>query len=103
MSIDENGTAADAALRLPEALDLRAAAPLRSELMGRRGEPVSLDASDVQRVGGLCLQVLIAAKEAWAADGHAFRLTNLSEALKEALTISGAHAMLADCIEEIPA
>ena len=102
MSMDVEN-AQEAALRLPEALDLRAAAPLRSELLGRRGEPVTLDGSEVARVGGLCLQVLIAARQAWAGDGNAFRITNLSEALKEAFTISGAHAVLADCIEEIPA
>jgi chemotaxis protein CheX len=101
--MDLDQTPADGALRLPEALDLRAADPLRTALAARRGEAVTIDGSDVQRAGGLCLQLLIAGRQAWSADNRAFRLINPSEALKEALTISGAHPMLADCIEEIPA
>lgn len=78
-----------ATVKLPAILDLNAAAPLRSDLLVLRGEPVEIDAGDVQRLGGLCLQVLMSAKATWARDGFAFRLTNLSEAFRENLSLFG--------------
>ena len=48
-------------LALAPILDLKAAGPLRGALLERRGHPLELDAADVQRLGGLCLQVLLAA------------------------------------------
>jgi len=90
-------------LRLPETLDLVAAAPLREEILRRRGAPLDLDGSAVERFGGLCLQVLLAAQAAWAADGQAFRLTALSEPLIDGLRTLGAWTALAGCTEETPA
>ena len=51
-------------LVLPAALDLNAAAQLKLELQEARaaGEPVSIDAGNVQRLCSLCLQLLLAAK-----------------------------------------
>jgi chemotaxis protein CheX len=90
-------------LRLPEALDLPAAAPLRDELLRRRGAPLTLDGSAVERFGGLCLQVLLAAQAAWRDDGQEFRLAAPSEALTDGLRALGALPGLAGCIEEIAA
>ena len=59
-----------AVLALPAVLDIRAAEPLQANLMAVRGQPVTLDASQVERLGGLCLQVLLSARCTWAADGH---------------------------------
>jgi chemotaxis protein CheX len=63
-----------ATIALPEVLDLKAAAPLHAQLSGLRGQPVVLDASRVQRLGGLCLQVLLAAEAAWSSDDQDFSL-----------------------------
>ena len=43
---------------LGDALDMTAAGPLVAELLGHRGQPVSLNAAGVRRLGGQCLQVL---------------------------------------------
>ncbi|KAB0676117.1 STAS domain-containing protein, partial [Aureimonas leprariae] len=58
-----------ATLELPSVLDVRAAMPLHGSLAGLRGRAVELDASQVQRLGGQCLQVLVAAAAAWRLDG----------------------------------
>ncbi|RZJ31130.1 MAG: STAS domain-containing protein [Brevundimonas sp.] len=64
-----------AAVVLPSVLDIRAAGPLQAELLGLRGQPVTLDASAVERLGGLCLQVLLSARATWAADGQDLTVT----------------------------
>jgi chemotaxis protein CheX len=89
-----------ATYELPAHLDLVAAAPLRSEILARRGQPLDLDGAAVQRMGGLCLQVLLAARAAWAADNQPFRLLAPSPALREAISTLGADATLIECIEE---
>ncbi|HYD88804.1 MAG TPA: STAS domain-containing protein [Vitreimonas sp.] len=78
-----------ACLRLTSVLDFRAAQPLKASLLEHRGKPLELDASDVERFGGLCLQVLAAARASWAAEGHAFAIANPSEAFSSALTLMG--------------
>ncbi len=84
---------APAALELPGVLDLAAAAPLLAELRAHRGGALTLDGSNVQRLGGLCLQVLLAAHEAWRADGCEFRLQT-SDAMAQGLRQMGANEML---------
>ena len=90
MSDAQNGQA----LRLDDELDLSAAAPLKAALVARRGEALDLDASSVQRLGGLCLQVLLAAATAWRADDVAFRITGPSEPFSRALQQLGADGCL---------
>jgi chemotaxis protein CheX len=72
-------------LSLAPVLDLNAAASLRTALMERRGESLSLDASTVQRLGGLCLQVLLSAARTWGEDGQTFEIAPRSAAFDEAL------------------
>ncbi|MET4685129.1 STAS domain-containing protein [Brevundimonas faecalis] len=67
------------AITLPAVLDLRAAAPLRDELLAARGQAAVLDAAAVQRLGGLCLQVLLSALQTWRADGASLTFINVSE------------------------
>ena len=74
---------------LAPVLDLKAAAPLKAALLERRGHPLELDAHDVQRLGGLCLQVLLAAAAAWRADGVPLRVGPRSEAFLDALRLFG--------------
>jgi chemotaxis protein CheX len=57
----------------------------------------------VERFGGLCLQVLLAAQAAWLDDGQEFRLAAPSEPLMDGLRALGALPGLAGCIEEIAA
>lgn len=55
---------------LPEVLDLTAAGPLARSLLAVRGSDVEVDASQVRRLGGQCLQVLLSAVNTWRADGN---------------------------------
>ena len=64
-----------AAVVLPAVLDIRAAGPLQAEILASRGQALTLDASAVERLGGLCLQVLLSARSTWAADGQALTVT----------------------------
>lgn len=77
-------------MRLAETLDLGAASVLKDALAGEQGRAIELDASAVERLGGLCLQVLLAAKTAWAAAGHSFTVTSPSPAFQNALKLMGA-------------
>jgi chemotaxis protein CheX len=79
-----------AAISLPPVLDLQAADPLRAELLSLRGRPLQVDASQVNRLGGLCLQVLMSAKKLWAEDGQSFTLEDPSEVFSEQLSAFGA-------------
>jgi chemotaxis protein CheX len=86
-----------AELRLAPVLDLNAAAPLKAAFLEHRGEPLEVDASQVQRLGGLCLQVLIAARHGWAEDGRPLSITPRSPAFDEALGLFGAADQFAAC------
>ncbi len=80
----------DETLTLGESLDMTAAGPLHKELLGRRGKPVTIDASQVRRIGGQCLQVLLSAQSTWAADGADFQITEPSTEFSDGLTLMGA-------------
>jgi chemotaxis protein CheX len=85
-------------LQLPETLDLKAAAPLRGTLLEARGAAVEIDASGVQRLGGLCLQVLLSAQATWATDGHPFVISSASTAFAEGVRRMGAQTLAPDLI-----
>jgi chemotaxis protein CheX len=76
-------------LQLPEVLDLKAAAPLLGDLLAMRGRDVSLDASQVRRIGGQCLQVLLSATATWKADAASLEIVNPSPEFAEALELLG--------------
>ena len=48
---------------LDSVLDLRAAAPLADEFKARRGADINIDASNVERLGAQCAQVLLSAEK----------------------------------------
>ena len=77
------------AVRLPAVLDIRAAGTLRDDLLALRGSDITLDGGEVERIGGLCLQVLISARKTWDADGKGFSLNPASAALNEQLAAYG--------------
>lgn len=77
-------------LPLPARLDLKAAAPLRDDLLAVRGAPVTLDGSAVLHLGASGLQVLLAAAETWRAEGLDFRIVEPSAAFQEGLRQMGA-------------
>ena len=83
-----------ATLKLRPVLDLTAAAPLKAEFSAMRGKPICVDAADVDRVGALCLQVLMSAHSTWTSDGVAFSLGQTSSAFEEGLDTLGASFLL---------
>jgi chemotaxis protein CheX len=76
-------------LQLPSILDVKAAAALQQQFLNRRGTALQVDASQVERLGGLCLQVLLAAQAAWAADGEALVYDGSSPELLSGLDVFG--------------
>ncbi|MBY0565071.1 MAG: STAS domain-containing protein [Hyphomonadaceae bacterium] len=83
-------------MKLAPTLDLAAAAPLRQALLAARGQPLRIDASDVERLGALCLQVLLSAKLTWAQDGCAFSIAEPSGAFMEAARLMIGDSPLAE-------
>ena len=77
-------------LTLAPVLDLNAAEPLKAELLARRNQELTLDASGVERLGGLCLQVLLSARRSWAADGVNLKLGPVSESFADQWAAFGA-------------
>ncbi len=70
---------------LPAILDLAAAGPLTERLLAARGTDLTIDASEVLRVGGQCLQALVAAAKTWSADRASFEIARPSPEFVEAL------------------
>lgn len=77
-------------LKLGSNLSLDQAAPLRDVLLGRRGAPLNLDASEVERLSGPCFQVLASARLTWDADGQPFAISATSPAFESGLALMGA-------------
>jgi chemotaxis protein CheX len=75
---------------LPQVMDLRAAGPLAQRILGFQGRPLILDASDVERIGGLCLQVLLSARLSWAVDRVPLTVMNPTRTFEESLELFGA-------------
>ena len=93
-SSDPMSTFADAhpstVVRLPEVLGMEAAGPLAGELLACRGRPMRVDASAVERIGALCLQVLLSARKTWTADGVPMAVDQPSPNFQDALVLIGA-------------
>ena len=66
-------------LHLAPLLDSDAADGLRAEILDRRGAPLTLDAADVELLGGRCAEVLLAAMRLWSDEGQGFGIVTPSE------------------------
>ena len=76
-------------LLLPADLDGVAAASLFEVLSSSVGTHIVIDGSRVEQIGGLCLQILLAAVTTWKADGATLEFTNLSLDLVAGLELLG--------------
>lgn len=88
-------------LKIEADLGLDQAGPLREVLLGRRGAPLILDASQVERVSALCFQVLASARQTWAADGHPLDIVEPSPAFTAGLTLMGGSSWVAASQEDL--
>lgn len=78
-----------ARVSLAARLDLPAARPLAAALKAQEGKDIEIDAGAVTHLGGLCLQVLIAAALAWRAAGKSLTFSAQSEDFTSALSVFG--------------
>jgi chemotaxis protein histidine kinase CheA/anti-anti-sigma regulatory factor len=76
-------------LQLAEVLNLSAAAPLAKALTQMRGADAVIDASQVQRAGAQCIQVLLSAASTWSAEGASLRIINRSDDFIACLQLVG--------------
>jgi len=76
-------------LSLGKVLDLNEASALHTKLMALRGSNLAIDASSVERVGALCIQVLMSAAKSWEEDKHSFRFSKVSDALTKTMQLVG--------------
>lgn len=74
---------------LDSILDLRAAAPLADEFKARRGADIQIDASNVERLGAQCVQVLMSAEKTWTSEGFKLLIVNGSPEFNEGLGVLG--------------
>ncbi|MGI2032607.1 STAS domain-containing protein [Rhizobium panacihumi] len=76
-------------LKLVPILDLNEASVLHGQLTNMRGEDVKIDASEVERVGVQCVQVILAAAKTWEADKKNFVFEKVSEAFEKTMQLIG--------------
>jgi chemotaxis protein CheX len=76
-------------LKLPEVLDLNAASRLHEQVLAHKGEDIDIDASDVNRVGAQCIQVLLAAAKSWRAEDQHFKVEPASDVFVKTLQLLG--------------
>ncbi len=88
-------------LELPAVLDLKAAAPLASAFLEKRGTELVVDASGVEKLGGQCLQVLLSAAFTWKADEMSFGVVDASAGFLDGLALLGVPA--GDLVEQVRA
>ena len=66
-----------------------AAKPLLNQLLAVRGQDIEINAADVEQASTQAIQVLLAASEAWLADGKSFAVAAASEQFAEAVSLLG--------------
>jgi chemotaxis protein CheX len=76
-------------LSLGKVLDLNEATALHSKLMTLRGNDLAIDASSVERVGALCVQVLMSAAKSWEEEKRSFTFSKMSDALAKTMQLIG--------------
>ena len=81
--------AAQKSLSLAPVLDLNEATALYQQLLNLKGKPLVIDASAVERVGTLCVQVLMAGAKSWEADRQAFTFSKVSDAFAKTTQLIG--------------
>lgn len=80
---------AASAMTLGSELDIKAAVPLAAALLAARGKDIVVEASQVERVGAQCLQVLLSAAATWDADGATLAIQHPSGAFVDAVQSAG--------------
>lgn len=82
-------SAAYCQITLASKLASAAAADLYRQLAEHRDETLVLDASKVEQLGALCMQILVAAARSWGAAGRSFAIVDPSDAFLESAATVG--------------
>lgn len=82
-------TGASKQLKLASVLDLNEASQLKDKLLSLRGSSLEIDASGVERMGTLCVQVLFSGLKTWEADKQSFSVAKASDAFTKTLQLLG--------------
>lgn len=80
---------------LPAMLDMRATRRIAEAMLSGRGRPLVIEAQHVERLGGLCLQVLLSADLTWSRDGVPMWLEAPSPAFRNAIGLFNATSLVA--------
>ena len=76
-------------IELLSRLDSGAADALHQALSLGEGQDIELDASNVTMLGGLCLELLLCARQVWKASGKTITVEEYSDAFSEHLARFG--------------
>lgn len=74
---------------LPARLDMNVAEEIGEALEHLRDTPLIVDASAVEQISTLCVQVLLGARRQWDRDDQLLRLENPSSTFRDALRVLG--------------
>jgi chemotaxis protein CheX len=76
---------------LPPRLDSSGVMSLRDALLARRGQPVCLDAAQVEVIGALAIETIVSAARQWAADNQRLTLASPSPRFCAVCDLLGVH------------
>ena len=76
-------------LQLSQDLDGSQVKPLLDQLAKKRGNPLQINASKVERLGAPCAQVLVAAARTWRDEMHVLQIVKPSESFIEGIDQMG--------------
>lgn len=76
-------------MQLPEVIDLNGLQQLAGEFLSFRGNDLLADASQVRRIGGQGIQVILSALATWREDGMKLRVGSPSKAFNDAIDVLG--------------
>lgn len=78
-----------AVIKLNEVVSGDAAEALSGEILGHRGSPLNIDASEVSRIDTPCIEVLLAASKLWSDEDQQLSYVQVSDNFEGALEILG--------------
>ena len=83
-------------LGFEERLDVAAVRAVQKDLLDRRGTATTIDVSDVERIGALGIELLIAAHRQWRQDGQDLQIAGVSATVTDAFGDLGLDAVTLD-------
>lgn len=76
-------------IALPARLDASCIDNLMTSIKAARGKPLSLDARELNYIGGLGTQALLVTVKTWNADRQPIQIANASDEFRESMALLG--------------